>query len=261
MCEILLAAWPKPEPAPTVLDWAARLERFGLAGFGWGMAWRDGGLVCEHRFPGSLDEDVQGKQELSLVRSTHFLIHLRRPSQLSTIQLADTQPFSDRQRTWALAHNGWFEKADEMRDRFAGRLLGKADSEVGFQLFASLMREGASSKEALVETHRELGGSANLGFLPAAGDPLIYHGAPANPVWRFRLGEAEVATTGLHSNDGALFDLCFPEAVERRRVMPAEVIPVAIAHGVAAGAGPLPGPVPIRDPAGSGNATGSAQRR
>ncbi len=241
MCEILLAVWSDPEPAPTVLDWAGRLERFGLGGFGWGIAWLEGGRIVAHRFPGRLDEDARGASQLSSVRSTRYLVHLRRPSQLSTIQLADTQPFVDAEAGLAFAHNGRFDRAEEMRGRFAGRLFGRADSEVGFQLFASLRAQGVSPRAALVATHRELEGSANLALLPATGTPLIYHGAPANQVWRFRLDGAEVATTGLHSSDEALFDLCFPDALGRRRLMPAEVAEVVRADGDQA-EGPIPRP-------------------
>ena len=226
MCEILLAVWPEPSPASVVVDWALKLERYGLGGFGWGMAWRDGGRVREHRCAKSLAEDGEGRAELSGVRSTHYLVHLRRPSQLSTIQMADTQPFLDRWGTFAFAHNGRLDAADGMREHFAGRLLGKADSEVGFCLFQDRVGQGMAPSDALAAVHLELGGTANLAYLGSTGSPLIYHGAPTNQMWGFRLAGADVASTALHSGDQALFDLCFPKASDRRAVGIGEVIRV-----------------------------------
>jgi predicted glutamine amidotransferase len=56
MCELLLAVWPEPKRSDEVLAWATGLERFGVGGFGWGLAWRDGVLVRHYRNPGRLSE-------------------------------------------------------------------------------------------------------------------------------------------------------------------------------------------------------------
>ena len=218
MCELLLAVWPEPRSSDEVLAWAAGLERFGVGGFGWGLAWRDAGLVRHYRNPGRLSDDAQGQAKLAEVHSTHFMVHLRRPSQLTTIALADTQPFLADDGSFAFEHNGRLEGAEGLRPQFAGRLNGRADSEVGFRLFEQLLEEGSEPAAALRAVHEQLGGTANFGYLPAAGPAMVYSGNPANYFWRFRLAGAEVATTALHSADQAVFDFCFPDAAERSQV-------------------------------------------
>ncbi len=227
VCEILLAVWERPEPFRRVLPWALELERMGVAGFGWGLAWREADEVRGYRDPGRLADDASGRERLSEVRSTHFLVHLRRPSRLSTVNLADTQPFVAEDGSFAFAHNGRLEGATAARDRFPGKLAGEADSEVGFRLLESLLAQGEAPGEALRRVHRELGGSANFAFLPARGEPLLYSGNPQNDCWRFRLEGAELASTSLHSADEAVFSLSFPAARERVRSAPGEVLVVS----------------------------------
>ncbi|MGH9070388.1 MAG: class II glutamine amidotransferase [Acidimicrobiales bacterium] len=223
MCELLITVWPKATPIAQVLVWAEALERYGLGGFGWGVAFRDAGKVRHHRFPGRLADDEEGRAALAEVAATHYLVHLRRPSELSTIAMADTQPFLSDDQQFAFAHNGRLDGAEGMRARYAGRLLGRADSEVGFRLFEELLQAGESAQVALRSVHRELGGTANLGYFPVEGAPLIYCGGPANPLWRFRVGAVHVVSTGLHSSDQALFDFCFPSATDRQRLAVGEI--------------------------------------
>lgn len=223
MCELLLAVWPEPRPSSEVLSWATGLERFGVGGFGWGVAWRDGDLVRHYRNPGRLADDAAGRAELAQVRSTHFMVHLRRPSQLTTIALADTQPFLADDGSFAFEHNGRLDGTDPLRAQFVGRLAGRADTEVGFRLFEQMVQEGSEPAAALRDVHQQLGGTANFGYLAAAGPALVYAGVPANDVWRFRLAGAEVASTALHSADQAVFDFCFPESTERSQVAPGSV--------------------------------------
>ncbi|MGH7610557.1 MAG: class II glutamine amidotransferase [Candidatus Dormibacteria bacterium] len=238
MCEVLVTAWAEPEPFARVLPWALQLERVGVAGFGWGVAWREGDRVMGRRDPGRLSEDRQAQETLATVRSTHFLVHLRRPSRLSTISLADTQPFVEEAGRFAFAHNGQLEGAAGARGRFSGQLAGRADSEVGFRLFEALLSQGRGEAEALAQVHAELGGRANLAVLPAAGAALVYAGNRENDFWRFRLEGAEVASTALHSADQALFSLCFPDAQQPERVGWRQVVAVADQHPSQPGAAP-----------------------
>lgn len=226
MCELLVAVWPEPQPFARLLPWGLDLERLGVGGFGWGVAWREGRRVRRYRDPGRLADDLRGQEQLSRIRSTHFLIHLRRPSRLSTIDLEDTQPFVAEDGSFAFAHNGRLEGAAAMRPRFPGKLAGQADSEVGFRLFESLVSGGQEPAEALIQVHETLGGSANLAYLPGQGAALFYGGHKENDSWRFRLDGAEVASTALHSADDAIFTLCFPAATDRVRLAPKQVIPL-----------------------------------
>src|SRR2546430_11968109 len=114
MCEVLAVAWPKPEPFGRVLPWALELERLGVAGFGWGVAWLDGdGIVRVHKRAGKLAEDPAGQAAVRDVASERFLVHLRRPSRLSTAQLSDTQPFVRDDGGFAFCHNGFLSGAEE----------------------------------------------------------------------------------------------------------------------------------------------------
>ena len=223
MCELVLAAWPQPVSITEIWPWARAMERYGLGGFGWGVAWRDGQVVRSYRRPTTLAQDESGVRSLAQVRSTCFLVHLRRPSQLTTTSLADTQPFLAESGGFAFAHNGRLDLAEGQRERFLGRLSGRADSEVGFRLLEDLLAKD-SPEWALPEVHRQLEGTANFGYLPATGAALAYHGAPANQMWGFALDGARVVTTGLHSADDAIFQLCFPEARDRRPLQVGEVV-------------------------------------
>ncbi len=218
MCELLLVAWPEPKPFEASLPWVESLERFGLGGYGWGVAWREEGEVRTYRHPSSLAQDPVGRQRTAAARSTHFLVHLRRPSNLSQISLADTQPFRTEGGEFAFAHNGRLDGAEQERANFAGLLQGRADSEVGFRLLQRLLQSGWKPESALLEVHRRLGGTANFGYLPARGPALAYAGSTMNSVWRFEVAEAQLAATALHSGDQAVFDLCFAGARDRRLV-------------------------------------------
>jgi predicted glutamine amidotransferase len=224
MCEILAVQWPSPRPFRDLLPWAARIEHYGIGSFGWGFAWLDRGLVGCHRFPGRMSEDPAIDTDLVAVRSTHFLVHFRRPNKLSTVQLADTHPFSDEACQFAFCHNGSFDREPEFRPRYASRLRGKADSEVGFRMLEDLLAEGRTSRDALSELHSLLGGRANLGLLSGRGELLVFNKYPQNQMWRFRTGGAEVASTALHSADESLFTLVFPQSTDRRAVDGVEAV-------------------------------------
>ncbi|MGH7608364.1 MAG: class II glutamine amidotransferase [Candidatus Dormibacteria bacterium] len=213
-----MAVWPQPQAFARVLPWALDLERVGVAGFGWGVAWREEGVVRCRRDPGRLSVNGAAQEQLAQVTSSHFLVHLRRPSRLSTTALADTQPFVDEAASFAFAHNGRLEGAEAVRSRFPGKLQGHADSEVGFRLFEARRAQGLSEFDALTKVHQELGGSANLALLPARGPTLVYAGNEGNDFWCFGLEGAWVASTALHSADEALFSLCFPKAERRVQV-------------------------------------------
>jgi hypothetical protein len=215
VCEILAVSWPDPRPFSILLPHVRRMERLGLAGFGWGVAWLAGESVVGYRRPTTVASDRAGRGKLAAVASTHFLIHLRRPSRLSTTRLADTQPFVTSDGAFAFCHNGTFRSHERYRDRLAGRLQGQADSEVGFRLFEDLLPRFGDPAVGLRELARRLGGSANLGYIGADGRLLVRSGHPGNLVWRFRTEDGEMAATELHSRDESLFDLVFSQATDR----------------------------------------------
>jgi predicted glutamine amidotransferase len=204
------------------------LERMGVAGFGWGAAWLGSdGRIRTYRKPVRLAEDDTGREALKAERSHRFLVHLRRPSKLSTVQMADTQPFQDEQGAFAFCHNGYLKQAEDYRARFADRLHGRADSEIGFRYVQDLLGEGVRPGQALAATHRALGGRANFGYLGADGELLVDASNEINPMWTFSLEGAAVAASALHSDDESLFDLVFPEATNRSRLGAGQVVEVA----------------------------------
>src|SRR5207249_1210589 len=95
MCEHFVARSDQRFRIDTLWPFTERLERFGIAGFGWGAAWR--------RLDGRLDSyrnllafrDDPGREAVGRNETTSLLVHLRRPSKLSTLTLPDTQPFAD----------------------------------------------------------------------------------------------------------------------------------------------------------------------
>lgn len=216
MCEILLIRWPRPHAFGEILPWAIQLEKLGIAGFGWGVAWPgENGQVNVYKHLGSLEDDESAQSALDTMHADRFLVHLRRPSRLSTIQEADTQPFRAPDGSFAFSHNGLLERFEELRPRFIEHLHGAADSEVAFQFLSRELLAEMEPGAALKEIHQQFGGDANLVYFSAAGDPWIYGGHRTNPLWTFRIGDAHVASTALHSTDDSVFKLVFPGAQDR----------------------------------------------
>jgi hypothetical protein len=226
---MLLVAWPRPEPFSRALRWVLQMETLGVAGFGWGAGWlEEGGGLRLSKHTGRFNEDVPAQTDLAEVRSERFMVHLRRPSRLSTISIEDTQPFlSD--SGFGFCHNGGFTRHVDLRPRYEHLLQGLADSEVGFRFFEEAVLEAPPTR-ALEATHRELEGHANLGYLGPDGTLLAYQGHPHNDLWEFSLEGARLVSTALHSADESLFDLIFRGATDRRRLS-SEVVKVGAATG------------------------------
>jgi predicted glutamine amidotransferase len=224
MCEVLAVRWPRAVPFTDVLPWAQKMEYYGMGSFGWGVAWLNDGQVEGYRFAGRLAEDEKGPKRLAEVTSTHYLVHFRRPTRLGTVQLADTQPFISGGGRFAFCHNGFFNKEAQFRERFGSRLEGQADSEVGFRMFEDFAAEGLPPEEAIRRTHDQLQGNANIGYLGADGELVVFNAYPKNQLYRFRLDGADLAATELHSPDDSLFRLIFPGATSRRTVTGAEIL-------------------------------------
>ena len=175
MCELLVARAAQPFALGDLWPVAARMERDGLAGYGWGAAWidEDGGLRAHHSVA-AFRQDPHAER-LGTVRTTAALIHLRRPSRLSTHALPDTQPFLDPAGRFALGHNGDFRDYRAAREAYVaqGRIRGRADSEVGARWLEDHWGAdpGAADRHrrAPAALHQALGGQANLGLLEPDG--------------------------------------------------------------------------------------------
>jgi len=220
MCEHFIARASEPFRLDELWPFTEKLERFGLAGFGWGAAWLEG----EDRLASYRDirafRDDPGRESVGATETTAVLVHLRRPSRLSTLTLPDTQPFDDPAGRFAFSHNGDLRDYKALRAtyRAAGRIHGRADTEVGERWLEDEWRPDVSPCLQLAALHDRFGGQANLAVLTADGTPHHYAGNDENPVFSFRLGQVGVVSTGIYSLDRSLFRFVAPTATDRKLV-------------------------------------------
>ena len=209
MCEILVVGADNPVPFTRVESWVLAAERYGIAGWGWGVAHVDG--CCEldvRRHVGKLAEDPAGLDALRQIESRRWIFHLRRPLRLPNV-VEDLQPFYSERLNLAYAHNGDFEKADDFREGLPGLLTGKVDSEVGFRMTEKYLLEGLDVPDALGRTLETLGGTANVAIIYEDGRVWIDGRARFNKLWRFRVDDLQCASTSLIFSDESFFDLVY----------------------------------------------------
>ena len=220
MCEHYIARAAEPFRLDELWPYAERLERFGIAGFGWGAAWIGAdGRLGSHRDVRAFRDDP-GREAVGAIETTAALVHLRRPSRLSTLTRADTQPFDDPGGRFSFSHNGDLREYRDLRSMFRhqGRIHGRADTEVGARWLEDAWRPDEPAAHLLAALHDRFGGQANLAVLVADGTPHHYAGNGDNPVFSFRLGRIGLVSTGIHSLDRSLFRVVAPGATERRLV-------------------------------------------
>ena len=220
MCEQFIARAGEPFRLDELWDLAERLEEWGSARFGWGAAWltADGGIAT-HRDVGRFRDDPS-RERLGAVETTSLLVHLRRPSRLSTLQLPDTQPFLDPAGRFAFSHNGDLLDYKPARARFRaqGRILGRADSEVGQRWLEDAWSDAEPIAHLLGALHDAFGGEANLAVLARGGAANHYAGNPENPVFTYRLGRIGLASTAIYSVDRSLFKYAAKGATDKALV-------------------------------------------
>ena len=225
MCEQFVARADEPFRIDELWPFAERLERFGIAGFGWGAGWLvPEGTLASHRDMRSFRDDPAAA-DIGAVETTSLLVHLRRPSRLSTLTLPDTQPFADPQGRFLFSHNGDLRDWRPWRARFReeGRIHGRADTEVGARWLEDAwddpgLRDGRDPGGMLSCLHETFGGQANLAVLTPDGALHAYAGNTENPVFAFRLGRIQVVSTALYSLDRSLFRYAAQGATDRRLV-------------------------------------------
>jgi hypothetical protein len=217
MCEQFVARAAEPFRLDALWPLAERMERYGIAGFGWGATWLVAdGTLASHRDTRAFRDDPE-RDRVGTVETTSLLLHLRRPSKLSTLQLADTQPFLDPAGRFACSHNGELRDVRAAREhyRVAGRIAGRADSEVGQRWLEDAWTDGTPVPSLLAGLHGEFGGVANLALLAADGTAHHYAGNPENPVFTFCLGGIGLVATGIYSVDRSLFRYAAAGATHR----------------------------------------------
>lgn len=221
MCEHFVARAARPFQLGELWPFAERLERFGLAGFGWGAAWiGEDGRLHSHRDVRAFRDDPEGQERVGTQRTTAALVHLRRPSRLSTLALPDTQPFDDPAGRFSFSHNGDLRdyRAPRREYQAQGRIHGRADTEVGARWLEDAWAPDTAPATLLPALHQQFGGQANLAVLTADGGASHYAGNSENPVFGFRLGSIGVVSTGIYSLDRSLFRFVAPGATMRRLV-------------------------------------------
>ena len=220
MCEHYVARAAEPFRIDELWPFTEQLERYGLAGFGWGAAWLGAdGRLESHRDVRSFCDDPVGAARVGARETTSLLVHLRRPSRLSTLQLADTQPFDDPAGRFSFSHNGDFRawRGPRATYRQAGRIHGRADTEVAARWLEDTWPT-ARPADLLAAMHDRFGGQANLAVISADGTTVHYAGNTDNPVFSFRLGRIGIVSTGIYSLDRSLFRFVANGATDRRLV-------------------------------------------
>ena len=220
MCEHYVARAAEPFRLDELWPFSEKLERFGIAGFGWGASWltADGSLTSYRDVRAFRDDP--GREDLGAVETTSVLVHLRRPSRLSTLTLPDTQPFDDPAGRFAFSHNGDLRDYKSLRPMYReqGRIHGRADTEVGARWLEDAWHRGEPVPHLLGALHDRFGGEANLAVLARDGTSYHYAGNGENPVFTFRLGRIRLASTGIYSLDRSIFRYVAPAAEDRRLV-------------------------------------------
>jgi hypothetical protein len=221
MCEHFVARAREPFAIGELWPFTERLERYGIAGFGWGAGWLTGdGAIRTYSTDAAFRDDPAGRQAVGGVETLATIVHLRRPSRLSWLRPADAQPFLDPDSRFAFSHNGDLRAWRTYRPayRAAGRIHGRADTEVGQRWLEDNWRPEEPAGHLLGALHDTFGGEANLALLSADGSVHHYAGNRENPVFAFQLGRLDVASTGIYSLDRSLFRFVAPSATERRLV-------------------------------------------
>jgi glutamine phosphoribosylpyrophosphate amidotransferase len=220
MCEQFVARASEPFRLDALWPFAEKLERFGIAGFGWGAAWLDGGGRLEAYRDVRAFRDDPARERIGAVETTSVLVHLRRPSKLSTLTLEDTQPFCDPAGRFVFSHNGDFQRTATLRATYRrhGRIHGRADTEVGQRWLEDEWRDDEPLGARLARLHRTFPGHANLAVLTPDGDTTVYAGNDENPVFTFMLGRIGLASTAIYSIDRSLFKFVAPDASRRHLV-------------------------------------------
>ena len=84
MCEHFVARSERCFRIDELFPFMEKLERYGIAGFGWGAAWlTDTGRLASYRDLRAFRDDP-GRDAVGRNETTSLLVHLRRPSRLST---------------------------------------------------------------------------------------------------------------------------------------------------------------------------------
>lgn len=225
MCEILALRAEQPFSLREVLPYAQLLEKYGLAGYGWGVSWVSSSGVETVKSLGQINRLSQHESANLDVETRVCLFHLRRPSLLSGVKIENTQPFSPEAKNLAFVHNGFLAEAEKWRSEFESVLQGTVDSEVGFQLYLHHL-ESSDSKLALAKTLDETrgDGDANVVVLNQDGSFTAAGRNAKNRMFQFTSERFSGIVTEVHSPDDYVFHHLLPWIEKREQVLEPVVI-------------------------------------
>ena len=219
MCELLTVKSDESIPIDWIFHYAKLLEEYGVAGFGWGVAWKcENGQIRRYRAIEGVRNDVLAPQTLKGVEAKEYLVHLRRPSLMKSMAFNNSQPYLNEEQSLAFAHNGYFTNHDQYRSLFVNELQGTSDSEIGYQYYLMKRSEQNDRVNSLELTHQQLEGKANLVVFQKDQETLLYAGNNDNRMYVFDLDDVCCASTSLHSQDDFLFQAIFPTATNVQQV-------------------------------------------
>ena len=219
MCEHFVARAAEPFRLDELWPFTERLERYGIAGFGWGAAWVEDAASSVRTGTPSVPRRP-GRDEVGRVETTAALVHLRRPSKLSTLGIADTQPFDDPAGPLLVQPQRRLPRDPRRGGPATATPAGSTAGPTRRSARAGSRTAGTATAPVtlLTELHEAFGGQANLATIEVDGSVAAYAGNTENPVFTFRLGRIGIASTGIYSLDRSLFRFVAPEATERRLV-------------------------------------------
>ena len=222
MCEHYVARAAEPFRLDELWPFTERLERYGIAGFGWGAAWisdeRQDRRPTATCVPSGTTPRVRPWAR-SRRRRRWSTFGGRRSSRRSGSP--DTQPFDDPAGRFSFSHNGDLRDVQVVAGALPGRRPDPRASRHGGRGALARGRvgwRGSRAARRLATLHETFGGQANLSLLTADGGVSAYAGNTENPLFTFRLGRIGLACTGIYSLDRSIFRFAAPGATERNLV-------------------------------------------
>ena len=136
--------------------------------------------------------DDPGRETVGATETTSALVHLRRPSRLSTLGTGRHAAVRRPGRPVRVQPQRRPARLSAPRATYqaAGRIHGRADTEVGARWLEDAWHDGEPVDHLLGTLHDTFGGHANLAVLAADGRAWHYSGNDENRVFTFRLGES-----------------------------------------------------------------------
>lgn len=221
MCELFTVKSDEDIPIEWIFHYAKLLEEYGIAGFGWGIAWKsedENGQIRRYRAIEGVRNDILAPQTLKGIEAKEYLVHLRRPSLMKSMAFNNSQPYLNEEQSLAFAHNGYFKNHDQYRSFYANDLKGTSDSEVGYQYYLMKLNEQKDPTISLELTHQTLEGNANLIAFQKDEGTHLYAGNNDNRMYIFNFEGIRCASTSLHSQDDFLFQAIFPTATNKQQI-------------------------------------------